>query len=150
LVRTAAESKALNDYQGTFIVIAGSGMVTGGRVLHHLEQRLSDERTTILLPGFQAAGTRGRSLQDGARYLRMHGREIPVRAHVEVLDGLSAHADQNDILRWLGGFRRAPRRVYVVHGEAAASAGLAALISERLQWPVEVAVDGAQVPLSRS
>lgn len=150
LVRTAAESKGLNDRRGAFIVIAGSGMVTGGRVLHHLEARLPDERTTVLLPGFQAAGTRGRSLQDGARTLRMHGREIPVRAHVEVLDGLSAHADQNDMLRWLGGFRRAPRQVYVVHGEPAAATALATAIRERLRWPVAVAEDGATAKLSRS
>jgi predicted metal-dependent RNase len=86
--------KSLNHRQGAFIVIAGSGMATGGRVVHHLKERLPDPKTTVLLAGFQAVGTRGRSLQDGAKTVRMHGQEIPVRAHIEVLDGLSAHADQ--------------------------------------------------------
>lgn len=147
LLRTANDSKSLNHRKGTFIVIAGSGMATGGRVVHHLKQRLPERHTTVLLVGFQAAGTRGRSLQEGAKTIRIHGQDVPVRAHVEVLNGLSAHADQGEILRWLHGFTRPPRKVYVVHGEPSASQTLANLISTQLGWPAEIAKDGATVDL---
>jgi metallo-beta-lactamase family protein len=123
-------------------------MATGGRVLHHLEARLPDERSTVLLVGFQAAGTRGRSLQEGARTLRIHGRDIPVRARVVTLDGLSAHADRDEILRWLASFTRPPRRTFVVHGEPHAAERLSKAIRERLGWRADVAVDGAVVPLA--
>ena len=147
LVRTVLESKALNDRSGPMVIIAGSGMVTGGRVLHHLKRRLPDHRNTVLLTGYQAAGTRGRSLQEGARTLRIHGEDIPVRAHVETIDGLSAHADQGEILRWLRGFERAPRKTYVVHGEPGPAKALAAAITAELGWSVTVPEDGAKVPL---
>ena len=147
LVRSPQESKALNDVSGPLIIIAASGMATGGRILHHLKMRLSDEHTTVLLPGFQAEGTRGRKLQEGAREIRIHGKDVPVRATIEVLDGLSAHADRDEILRWLGGFTRAPRETYVVHGEPPAARGLAEAIHARLGWNVTVATDGATVPL---
>ena len=145
---TPEESKALNQREGPFIVIAGSGMAAGGRILHHLEHRVADPRTTILLTGFQAAGTRGRSLQEGAQHLKMHGRWIPVKAKVETLDGLSAHADRDEILRWLSGFNRKPRRTYVVHGEPEASEALASMIQKRLGWEVSVARDGQRISLS--
>jgi metallo-beta-lactamase family protein len=147
LVRTVAQSKALNERTGPMIIIAGSGMATGGRVLHHLEARLPDERSTVLLVGYQAAGTRGRSLQEGARTLRMHGRDVSVRARVATLDGLSAHADRNEILRWLASFSRPPRRTFVVHGEPHAAESLSKAIRERLGWTADVAIDGASVPL---
>jgi|KBSSwiStaDraftv2_1062776.scaffolds.fasta_scaffold189814_2 metallo-beta-lactamase family protein len=147
LVRTVQESKALNGREGAMIIIAGSGMLTGGRVLQHLKRRLHDERTTVLLPGFQAEGTRGRALQEGARELRIHGQLVPVRARVLTLDGLSAHADREEIFRWLAGFRRSPRRVYVVHGEPAASESLAAAVRSRLGWTVEVPREGQIVEL---
>jgi metallo-beta-lactamase family protein len=147
LVRTPQESKALNDVSGPMIIIAASGMATGGRILHHLKMRLSDERTTVLLPGFQAEGTRGRKLQEGEREVRIHGQDVPVCATIEVLHGLSAHADRDEILRWLGGFTRAPRQTYVVHGEPPAARGLAEAIHTRLGWKVTVAADGATVPL---
>lgn len=147
LVRSPQESKALNDRPGPMIVIAGSGMATGGRVLHHLERRLPDPRNTVLLVGFQAEGTRGRLLRDGASSIRMHGVNVPVRARIENVDGLSAHADRNEILGWLKGFERPPEQTYVVHGEAAASRALAAAIERDFGWRVSVAVDGATVPL---
>jgi metallo-beta-lactamase family protein len=147
LVKTAMESKSLNDRSGPMIIISASGMATGGRVIHHLKARLADERTTVLLPGFQAAGTRGRSLQDGAREIRIHGRSIPVRATVVTLDGFSAHADREEILRWLEGFRRPPRQVHVVHGEPQAADSLAATIRAQLGWNAAVAEDGQTVPL---
>lgn len=145
--RTAQESKALNDLNGPFVLISASGMITGGRVLHHLKRRLPDHRTTVLLVGYQAAGTRGRTLQDGARELRMHGREVPVRARIETLHGLSAHADRGEILQWLGGFERPPAKIYLVHGEPDAAAALGTAIDERLGWKARPARDGERVEI---
>lgn len=147
LMRTVEQSKWLNSRTGPMVIIAGSGMMTGGRILHHLRQRLSDARNTVLLVGYQAPGTRGRSLLDGAPRLRMHGQDVPVRAQVEVIDGLSAHADQSEILRWLSGFKRAPEKTYIVHGEDGPARTLATVIQGRLGWSVEVARDGAAVSL---
>src|SRR6185503_9341272 len=103
LSRTVEESKRLNDTDGPGIILAGSGMATGGRILHHLRRLLPDPRTTVLLVGYQAAGTRGRLLRDGARELKMLGTTVPVRARIAVSDTYSAHADRGEILRWLGG-----------------------------------------------
>ena len=129
------------------VIVAGSGMATGGRVLHHLKFRLPDHRNTVLLSGYQAAGTRGRSLQEGAREIKIHGQMVPVHAHVETVDGLSAHADQSEILRWLRGFKRPPRHTYVVHGETGPAATLAAVIQRELGWNASVAPDAMTVPL---
>ncbi len=145
LVSSPEESKSLNDRHGPMIVIAGSGMVTGGRILHHLRHRLPDPRTTVLLVGFQAEGTRGRSLQEGVSQLRIYGQDVQVRARVECIDGLSAHADQNDILRWLSGFKRPPQKTWIVHGEPGPASRLASVIQEKLGWVAEVARDGQQV-----
>ncbi len=131
------DSKALNNLQYPAIVISASGMAEGGRILHHLAYRLGDHRTTILFVGYQAIGTRGRALQEGARSIRLHGREIAVRARIETLDTLSAHADRGEILGWLGTARHRPGQVYLVHGEPEASEGLAGEIRERLGWSVE-------------
>lgn len=150
MIHTVDESKALNALDGPFIVIAGSGMATGGRVLHHLERRLSDPRTTVLLPGFQAQGTRGRQLQDGARTIRMHGRDIPVEAQVYKIEGLSAHADQQETLRWLHGFQRPPAACYLVHGEPAAAEALMRAIENELDWPTRPAKDGEIVDIRRN
>ncbi|MEQ1854912.1 MAG: MBL fold metallo-hydrolase [Longimicrobiales bacterium] len=141
LARTAAESKRLNEIEGPVIIIAASGMVTGGRILHHLSVRLPDPRTTVLLVGFQADGTRGRALREGARTVRIFGRDVAVGAAVETLDALSAHADREELLRWLGGFQRPPRRTYLVHGEPPAAASLAEAIRARFGWTVAVAQD---------
>lgn len=147
IVRTSDESRTLNDRAGPIVIIAGSGMATGGRVLHHLAHRLGDPRTTVLLTGYQAEGTRGRALQDGAESVKIHGRHVAVKAKVEVIDGLSAHADQGELLRWLRGFARAPGKTYVVHGEAAASRALADTIRRDLGWEVDVAKDAARIDL---
>jgi metallo-beta-lactamase family protein len=144
---TRQDSVKLNDLVGPVIIISASGMATGGRVLHHLTLRLPDPRTTVLLVGFQAQGTRGRQLQEGRREIRMFGREVPVRATVESLDGLSAHADQGEILRWLGGFDRAPHRTYLVHAEPAAADALQEIITRTLGWTVRPAQDDEEVPL---
>jgi metallo-beta-lactamase family protein len=148
LAHRAEESRALNDHPGPVVIISASGMATGGRILHHLAHRLPDPRTTVLLPGFQAAGTRGRSLQEGATRLRIHGRDVPVRAQVVTIDGLSAHADRDELLAWLREFRAAPRTAWVVHGEPQPADRLAATMRAKLGWDARVAEDGATVPLS--
>lgn len=147
-VRTPDESKAINTVEGPCVLIASSGMATGGRVLHHLKHRLGDPKTTVLLVGYQAAGTRGRALEEGAKEVRIHGRRVFVRATVAKVDGLSAHADREEILKWLGGFRRPPRVTYLVHGEPPAAAALQQLIRERLGWDVRIPTDGETVPLA--
>jgi metallo-beta-lactamase family protein len=149
LARTPEESKALNHHEGPLVIISASGMATGGRILHHLKLRLPDPRTTVLLVGFQSAGTRGRALQEGARTIRIHGQDVPVRARVETLGGLSAHADREEILRWLSGFRRPPGQTYVVHGEPGPAQALADTLQTRLGWKAQVARDGETVALSR-
>ncbi|MBL9007682.1 MAG: MBL fold metallo-hydrolase [Myxococcales bacterium] len=146
-MRTVEQSKWLNGRKGPMVIIAGNGMMTGGRILHHLRQRLDDPRNTILLVGYQAAGTRGRALLEGATQLRMHGQMVPVRAQVEVIDGLSAHADQSELMRWLSGFKTPPQKTYIVHGEPGPAQTLASLLKERLGWSAAVAVDGETIPL---
>lgn len=149
VVRSSDESRKLNSVSGPAIIIASSGMATGGRILHHLALRAGDPRTTILLVGYQAWGTRGRALEDGARELRIFGTTVPVRARVAQIAGLSAHADREEILRWLGGFTHPPRMTYLVHGEPDGARGLAATIRERLGWAVALAGDGKRVDLTR-
>lgn len=122
-------------------------MAAGGRILHHFLNRLGDSRTTVLLAGYQAEGTRGRLLRDGVSALQIFGREVAVRSAVEQIDGLSAHADRTEIVRWLGGFRRPPRMTYIVHGEAASAAALAGLLHERLRMRARPARDGEWVAL---
>lgn len=145
--KTADDSKRLNDTDGPGVIIAGSGMATGGRILHHFVRRLPDERTTVLFVGYQAAGTRGRLLRDGARQMKMLGQTVPVSAAIMVSDSYSAHADQGEILRWLGGFTRPPETTYIVHGEPDAAAALQALIASQLKWRAVVAQDGQRVDL---
>ena len=147
VTRTAEESKRLNTLEGPLIVIAGSGMATGGRILHHLKHRVSDEQTTVLFVGYQAAGTRGRLLRDGVKSLRLFGEESPVRATVMATDALSAHADQAELLRWLRGFAKPPQMTYCVHGEPQAAAALQKAIEEQLRWPCRVAADTERVSI---
>jgi metallo-beta-lactamase family protein len=147
VARTEQESRAINEVRGPAIIISSSGMATGGRILHHLAQRLPDPRTTVLLVGFQAAGTRGRALEEGAKELKMFGGMVSVQARVERIDALSAHADSAETLRWLGGFERPPRVTYLVHGEPQAATALAAAIRARYAWNVVVAGDGEIVAL---
>ena len=121
------------------IVIASSGMATGGRVLHHLAATLPAARHTVLFVGYQAAGTRGRLLVDGAKQVRIKGRDVPVEARIERLDSMSAHADAGEIMRWLDGFERPPAMTYLVHGEAGALEALRARLDTERRWPVHVA-----------
>jgi len=127
-------SKAITVNPHPKIVISASGMATGGRVLHHLKAFGPDPKNTILLAGFQAAGTRGRSLQLGMRELKIHGSWIPINAEIVSLDMLSAHADANEIIRWLSGFKRKPNKVFIVHGERDASDALRVRIERELGW----------------
>lgn len=123
-VRDVEKSKQLNTRPGPAIIISASGMCTGGRIKHHLKWRLPDPRNVVLFVGYQAKGTRGRWLLDGAQSIRIHGLEFPVRARIASLHALSGHADHGELLRWLGGFERPPATTFIVHGEAQASSAL--------------------------
>ncbi|WP_363349375.1 MBL fold metallo-hydrolase [Methylocystis echinoides] len=133
-VQSVEESKALNDDETPKVIISASGMATGGRVLHHLKKCLPDPRNTILFSGFQAAGTRGAALVSGADSVKIHGEYVPVRAEVENLTMLSAHADADGILRWLRNFTNPPRMTFVTHGEPTAADTLRRRIQDELGW----------------
>lgn len=138
-VRKASESKALHDVTGNAVIISASGMATGGRVLHHLRQRLGDGRNSILFAGYQVDGTRGRKLVDGADSIKMLGDQILVRAAVENLRGFSAHGDREDLVRWASALAGPPRRTFVVHGEPVAAAALGETLAGQLGHRAEVA-----------
>jgi metallo-beta-lactamase family protein len=133
LARTSEESRRINNVGSPAVIIASSGMMTGGRILHHLRQRLDDDRNTVVLGGFMAEGTRGRALQDGARYLRLLGQEVPVRAKIAEMSGLSGHAGHSELLRWLEPLA-APRRVFLTHGEVPAARALADDLQRLRGW----------------
>jgi metallo-beta-lactamase family protein len=136
IVTSPDESRELNRRKGPMVILAGSGMATGGRVLHHLKAFGPDSRNAILLTGFQAGGTRGAALLAGAKYLRIHGEDVPIRAKVDVIANLSAHADADECEQWLRGFPAPPSRTFVVHGEPAAADALRYRIEHRLGWNV--------------
>ncbi len=133
-VRDVEDSKALSANRYPKVIISASGMATGGRVLHHIAAFGGDHRNTLLFSGFQAAGTRGRKLLDGAREVRLFGQDMAVNAEVAELPMLSAHADSNELMRWLSGFRQPPRKVFIVHGEPEASDALRERIEHELGW----------------
>jgi len=138
LARSVEESKQINNVK-TCIIISASGMATGGRVLHHLAHRLGDARNCIILGGFQAEGTRGRALQEGAKSLNLFGQALPVRAEVVVMGQFSAHAGKNELLRWLTGLQVPPKQVYLTHGEPAAAQALQQAITQNFRWKASVA-----------
>lgn len=138
IVRTAEESKALNRRKGPMVIIAGSGMATGGRVVHHLKAFASDPKNTILFAGFQAEGTRGAAMLNGAKSIRIHGEDVPVLAQIESIDSLSAHADYAQILEWLKKMQKTPRQVFVTHGEQEAANAMVRHIEEELHWSARV------------
>ena len=144
-VASPRESKEVVASAGPAIVISASGMATGGRVLHHLRSCLPDPRHTILFVGFQADGTRGRALLDGARTVKIHGEMIPVAARIVKIDSMSAHADSTEILRWLGTFATPPERTFLVHGEPVAQLALKDTIARQLGWAVHVPEHGESV-----
>jgi metallo-beta-lactamase family protein len=137
MTRTVDESKAINNV-ASCVIISASGMATGGRILHHLVQRLPDAKNAVLLVGYQGEGTNGRALQEGAQYLRIHGQEVKVNAEVVTIDQLSAHAGRSELLRWLSGFTAAPKQTFLVHGEPVALESFRAAVTNRLHWPVTV------------
>ncbi|RUW70744.1 MBL fold metallo-hydrolase [Mesorhizobium sp. M4B.F.Ca.ET.049.02.1.2] len=137
-VRTVEESKALNLRRGPMIIISASGMLTGGRVLHHIQAFGADARNAILLSGFQAGGTRGATLAAGADHLRMFGHDVPIRAEVVQLESLSGHADAEEILEWLRHAGRAPEMTYLTHGEPDAADILRGRISREVRWQARV------------
>lgn len=138
MVRSVDQSKAIAEHHGPMVIIAGSGMATGGRVLHHLSRYAPDARNTIALVGYQATGTRGAALAAHEPTLKIHGEYVRLRAQVESITALSAHADYEEILTWLGTMQCAPVRTFITHGEPAAADALRRRIAERLQWPCEV------------
>lgn len=141
-VNSPEESRRLSADRDPKVIVSASGMATGGRVLHHIAAFAPEPQNTLLLSGFQAAGTRGRKLLDGAREVRIHGAQVPVNAEVANLPMFSAHADADELLRWLGGFRRPPRRVFIVHGEPDASEALRVRIEAELRWAATVPRQG--------
>ncbi|PJA26221.1 MAG: hypothetical protein CO189_12025 [candidate division Zixibacteria bacterium CG_4_9_14_3_um_filter_46_8] len=138
LCRTREQSKTINRVKSHAIIIASSGMATGGRILHHLELRLPHPENTILFSGYQAPGTRGRTILDGNPSVRLHGFDIAIKAKIEDISGFSGHADYNEILAWLMGFNKAPERIFIIHGEPEASASLADKIRDRFRWDVVI------------
>ncbi|HEY50882.1 MAG TPA: MBL fold metallo-hydrolase, partial [Dehalococcoidia bacterium] len=138
MVQSVGESKAINNIKGSSIIIAGSGMVTGGRVKHHIVNNIRRPESTILFVGYQAEGTPGRILLDGAQEIRLLGQIHPVKAHIEQIEGFSAHADRDGLLEWLGDIRVPPRCVFVTHGEAKAATSFAQVLKEKTGWTVKV------------
>ena len=146
-LRTVEESKMLNAPQWPCVIISASGMATGGRVLHHLAGMLPDPRNTVVLAGYQAVGTRGRALQDGATSVKIHGCYVPVRAEIVDMPFFSVHADADELLDWLASAPKPPSACFIVHGEPAAAEALRSRIDRELRWLVAVARDGERVRL---
>jgi metallo-beta-lactamase family protein len=146
--KTSDESKAIDAQTGPMIVISASGMATGGRVLHHLRRFLPDAKNLVLFVGYQAIGTRGRSLLSGVDELKLHGQYVSVRARISVLEGLSAHADYLELIEWLRASRLSPERVFVTHGEPAASDAFRRRLRDAFGWRVEVPELGAVAELA--
>jgi metallo-beta-lactamase family protein len=147
LARSSGESRAINQVQNSAVIIASSGMMTGGRIVHHLQQRLPNPQNTIVLGGYQAVGTRGRLIEDGVEFIRMFGREVPVRAAVEKVPGLSGHADRSDLLRWLDHLPKPPRRTFLTHGEPEAMDAFAEELRTTRHWDVATPPMGERVAL---
>jgi metallo-beta-lactamase family protein len=138
------ESMAINRIKSGAIIIAGSGMCTGGRIRHHLKQRIDDDRNVVIFTGYQARGTLGRLLVDGLKTIKIFGEDFPVKASVETLGGLSAHAGQTGLVEWIAAFKPAPR-VMLVHGETSAQTALAERLRRDHKREVEIPARGAQV-----
>lgn len=148
MVRTVEESRALNTLRYPAVIVSASGMATGGRVLHHLKTLAPDRRNTVVLAGYQAGGTRGARLQNGERNLRIHGEDVPVNAEVVSLQGLSAHADAQQIVGWLGSAPKAPRGVFITHGEPGPADALRQRIERELGWTATVPTLGQSVEIA--
>ena len=138
IVRTPEESKAINEARGPVVIMAGSGMVTGGRIKHHVALNIGRPESTILFVGYQARETLGRQIIEGASEIRILGRTVPVRARVAKINGFSAHADRKGLDRWLDGFKTPPRRLFVTHGDADVAANMAERVRRERHWTVEL------------
>jgi metallo-beta-lactamase family protein len=138
IVQSEEESRAINNVKESSIIIAGSGMVNGGRVKHHIVNNITRAESTILFVGYQAEGTPGRILLDGAQEIRLLGQIYPVKAHIEKIDGFSAHADRDGLLAWLSDIRVPPRCVFVTHGEEKATTSFAKVLNEKTGWTIKV------------
>jgi metallo-beta-lactamase family protein len=147
MVKTVDESKELNTDDTSKIIIAASGMLTGGRVLHHVKRFGRDSMNAILIVGYQAGGTRGRALIDGAKSLRIFGSDVPIRAEVVQIDSLSAHMDSAELLAWMKSAKNPPAMTYLTHGEPEASDQLRIQVDHQLNWPVRVATMGEVIDL---
>lgn len=147
MVQTVEESKALNDIKGTVMIIAGSGMCTGGRIKHHLVNNISRPECTVLFVGYQAEGTLGRQILDGARTVRIHGQPRPVQARIAHIQGFSAHADRDELLKWLSKLAAEPRLVFITHGEARAAESFRDFLKEKTGCQVTVPEYGEKVRL---
>ena len=146
MVRSVEESKAIARQHGPKVILAASGMATGGRVLHHLAQHLGDHRNMVVLTGYQAPGTRGATLAAGGRTLRLHGQDLPVRAEIVQLQSASAHADASQIMDWLRALPEKPRQVFVVHGDLEAADTLRRRIENEQHWHAMVPEHGSTWP----
>lgn len=132
--KTADESKAINNIEENAIIISASGMCTGGRIIHHLYHRLRRKNDTILFVGYQAKGTRGRRILDGESTIRIFGQDVPLNCQVKQISGLSAHADQSELLRWIGNFKKSPKHVFITHGEPESAFALADILKQQRNW----------------
>jgi len=149
LAHSVEQSRQLNGWTGPGVIISSSGMMTGGRILHHLRRRLPEAKNTVVLGGFMAAGTRGRALQEGARTLRVFGADVPVRAAVVEISGLSGHAGHSELRRWLEPLA-APRQVFLTHGELASATSLAEELRRERGWNTLVPRMGQSVELGEA
>jgi metallo-beta-lactamase family protein len=138
MVRSVEDSKEINYIRGSVIIIAGSGMCTGGRIKHHLVNNISRPASTILFVGYQATGTLGRHIVDGSKEVRILGKHYPINARIVQINGFSAHADRDELLRWISGLKKPPRQVFVVHGEADTAANFAGFLKEKTGWNIAV------------
>jgi metallo-beta-lactamase family protein len=144
---TSEESKAINHIKGTVVIISGSGMCTGGRIKHHLVNNISRKESTIMFVGYQAAGTLGRIIVDGAKKVRILGEEYKIKARIVQINGLSAHADRNEMLKWLRNFKSPPKQVFLVHGEVESAKSFGAFLRDKTGWQVSIPAYEDQVVL---
>jgi metallo-beta-lactamase family protein len=146
--RTTTQSKAINQISGTVAIIAGSGMCTGGRIKHHLANNISRPESTILFVGYQASGTLGRNIVNGAKKVRIHGQDRLVRAKIVRIPGFSGHADRDELMRWLSGIQSPPKQVFIVHGEEESAESFRKYLTEKTHWPAVIPHYGDQVRLN--
>ena len=147
MVETVEESKALNDIKGTVMIIAGAGMCNGGRIKHHLAKNISRPECTILFVGYQAVGTLGRQILDGAKSVRIHGQQYPVRARIAQIQGFSAHADRDELMKWLSKLSVNPRHIFITHGETESAEQFSKFLHEKTGYETSVPDYGATVRL---